>query len=363
MRKASFILAEFSYSGVPLAQFRLANAFIKKGYEVDVLICCGDILNFKVDERVNIIYLQNERVSKSFFKISSYLKSAKPEIVFSSEDHLNIIVLLAAIFSRSSAKISCSSRVHPLDKEAYSTKPLSKGWIMLQLMRLVSYRANVLSCVSEDMVYEYRRLFRRSRHQAIYNIIVNEENIQRSLEQPPKEFLKIFDKNIIVSAGRLDPEKGFDDLIVAFSKIYQSIKHDLMIIGEGREKNNLINKINLLGLNERVSLVGYQSNPLSFFSNSDIFVLPSYGEGMPNVLIEALLSGCTLVAYDCPTGPREVIQEDKFGYLVPLGNVDHLAASILKAIENPIKQNKASQILDQFSEENILNAHLRSLGE
>ena len=70
---------------------------------------------------------------------------------------MNAIVLLAAILSNSKAKISCSSKVTPYD--TYSNKFFSKGWILKLVMQLVMFRADVLSCVSKDMVYQYKKYF------------------------------------------------------------------------------------------------------------------------------------------------------------------------------------------------------------
>ncbi|MCJ7773912.1 MAG: glycosyltransferase, partial [Desulfobacterales bacterium] len=72
------------------------------------------------------------------------------------------------------------------------------------------------------------------------------------------------------------------------------------------------------GLSEFVQLLGYVENPLKYFARANVFVLSSLVEGLPNVLVEAMMCGCTPVATDCPTGPREVLQDGKYGYLVPM---------------------------------------------
>ena len=94
-----------------------------------------------------------------FFPLWKYLIFNKPDVIFSAEDHLNIITVLASIFSLSKAKISVSSRVTPIDTYRDSNMFFSKGWFLKIFFPLVNWRANVMTCVSKDMVKQYRKIF------------------------------------------------------------------------------------------------------------------------------------------------------------------------------------------------------------
>ena len=88
------------------------------------------------------------------------------------------------------------------------------------------------------------------------------------------------------------------------------------------------------------------------YKNSDVFVLSSYVEGLPNVLVEAMMCGCTPVSTDCPTGPREVLQDGKYGYLVPTHSPEELAYAVIKALEsfkNPLKISTLSLTTFSFN--------------
>ena len=109
-------------------------------------------------------------------------------------------------------------------------------------------------------------------------------------------------------------------------------------------------------------LLGFQSNPLKYFNKADVFVLSSYFEGLPNVLVEAMASGCTVVSTDCPTGPREVLQDGKFGELVPMHDPEAMAEAINRALNNPVPDDMIRQAITPFTEDYIIQQHLKSLG-
>ena len=99
----------------------------------------------------------------------------------------------------------------------------------------------------------------------------------------------------------------------------------MVIIGGGEEKKNLNNLIIKYNLANHVSILNPVLNILKYFYNSDIFVLSSRVEGMPNVMIEAMMCGCTIVSTNCPTGPSEIIGKNKYGYLSKVNNPKDLS--------------------------------------
>lgn len=177
-----------------------------------------------------------------------------------------------------------------------------------------------------------------------------------------------FEKNtIIINSGRLTYQKGQWHLIRAFKRIsirYPNIK--LAILGKGDLENELISLIHKLELDEKVILLGYQSNPFKYIYNSKIFVLSSLFEGFGNVILESMACGIPVISTDCKSGPQEIIFENfdinksvsdisygKYGVLVPVfdGKTDFteselsreevlLADSIIKLIEDDNLINK-----------------------
>lgn len=356
-----FFVARFSYSGVPLAQLRLAKSFARMGYDVEVVFGCippGLELPQGID--FPVIDFRCDRVVKSFSKIFQYIKEKRPWIIFSAEDHLNTLVAFAAVMARSKAKISASSRVTPYD--TYSKVIFSKRWFLKHLSRLAKRRITVHACVSKDMVDQYKDVLGGGDFQAIYNVVVDGDTESRMLEPLEEPFNSNKMIPTIVSAGRLAPEKGFSDLIRAMAIVLDEKDCRLILLGDGPLKKDLEKLIGDLGIGENVFLLGYKSNPLQYYYNSDIFVLSSYVEGLPNVLVEAMACGCTPVATDCPTGPREVLQDGHYGALVPVKNPQLLAEAILFAIDNRSKPESLAAAIRPFTESEVMNAHKISLG-
>jgi glycosyltransferase involved in cell wall biosynthesis len=351
----------YAIAGVPLAQLRFARVLASKGHDVDLVIGRIDP-QYQLPEvaGVNLLVLDRLHVRGMFFPFRKYLQKAKPDIVFSAEDHLNAIVLLGAITTGSKAKISGSSRVTPFD--TYSNKPFTKRWVLKHLVRSVMWRADALTCVSRDMVDQYRKVFDSPPHVCVYNI-ADDRHSRRRMEEPVEhEWFRHKDGPVLVAAGRLAMWKGFADLIRAMKVLPRQRRARLMILGDGPLRSELEALIIELGLQDVVSLLGYVENPLKYFAHADVFVLSSHVEGLPNVLVEAMMCGCTPVSTDCPTGPREVLQDGKFGYLVPLRDPVAMAAGIERALDFPIPKNLLADAVRPFEEGTVLQRHFEVLG-
>lgn len=168
------------------------------------------------------------------------------------------------------------------------------------------------------------------------------------------------DNKTIISVGRLEPVKGFDDLIDVF-KIFQEKNSDwnLKIIGSGSQKEALQNKINSLNLQKKVLLLGELNTEKVEveYINSSIYVMTSHSESLGLVLIEAASAGLPLFAFDSCDGPKEIIQSGENGYLIPNRDKKQMAEKIAKTIENkPEMQrlsNNAKKILEKYSKEKV----------
>ena len=117
-----------------------------------------------------------------------------------------------------------------------------------------------------------------------------------------------------------------------------------------------------LGLADNVKLPRNVKNPLKYFTHAQVFALTSYVEGMPNALVEAMMCGCTPVATNCPTGPREVLNDGKFDYLVSVGDPISIAPGIEWALERPIDKNLLAEAIAPFEEQTVIARHFELLG-
>jgi glycosyltransferase involved in cell wall biosynthesis len=359
-KRISFFIARYSHSGVPLAQLRLATAFSRRGFHVNFVIGyvppelrLPDNLNFEV------VNLAQPRTFKLLGPIMKLIRSSQPDIIFSAEDHLNVVVIAAAILTRSHAKISASSRVTPYD--TYSDFIFSKRWVLKVINQLLWRRAEALTCVSKDMVKQYHKIFGQTRHQAVYNVIVDSDLSRKSAEPIDHPWFTDGSIPVVISAGRLAPEKGYFDLIAAIKAVNERMPVRLMILGDGPLRSQLQQLIDDAGLNDRVQLLGFQPNPYKFYARSRLFVLSSYVEGLPNVLVEALACGCSIVSTDCPTGPREVLKDGKIGTLVPVRSPQAMADAIFETLNRERDDSLLEDAILPFTEDQVVRAHQRIL--
>jgi glycosyltransferase involved in cell wall biosynthesis len=360
--KICVIVARFSWTGVPLAQIRFARALAARGHDVEMVFGHVNAADTLPDRGgASLTVLGHATAHGMLLPLCAYLRRNKPDVVFSSQDNLNGVVLLAALMTGSKAKISGSSRVNPFF--TYSNRPLTRKWLFKQAMRAVMWRAEALTCVSQGMVEEYRTFFPKLPHVAVHNLVDDEPSRQRMRE--PVDHPWFIDKTtpIVISAGTLSPRKGYSDLIAAFAQaIADGRDARLVIFGEGPSRLDLEEQIRALGLEDRVALPGKIANPLRYLARSDVFVLSSSFEGLPNALIEAMICGCSLVSTDCPSGPMEILDAGRYGKLVPVGDVTALAGAIRSQLDHPTDKALLEQGVRRFGEDAVLARHFELLG-
>lgn len=136
----------------------------------------------------------------------------------------------------------------------------------------------------------------------------------------------------VLAVGRLSKEKQFDHLIFALSEMEINTDWVCEIFGDGEEKVNLQRLINSLNLEKQVFLRGATRNIEEIYNAGDLFCLTSQYEGFPNALLEAAASGCAVVSYATPCGAKEILQDGRYGVLIPLNDISALSVGIKKLL-------------------------------
>ncbi|MFW9938217.1 MAG: glycosyltransferase [Candidatus Thorarchaeota archaeon] len=176
---------------------------------------------------------------------------------------------------------------------------------------------------------------------------IDTEGIKNLAKEEIDEYKEIFEeKNLIkfITMGRLSPEKGHKYLIEAFSQLVKEIPNSkVFILGEGSLRVQLEQQISLKKLQNHIFLLGFKENPYKFISNSDVFVLSSLHEGLPYSLIEALACGTPIISTDCETGPKEILENGKYGLLVRVMDVDDLKQKMIYLAKDQNLRNNLSR--------------------
>ena len=304
----------------------LCNYWAKRNIEVILIPTYSKRGNcfYKLDPRIKLVFLADKLKTKKsnyfiklkrIFLMRSFIKEYKPDVIVSFLTDVNIGAILSNIGSRKPLIIS--ERIHP------SLMPLPK---YIKLLRFLLYRKADGIVVQTERTQDW---FKKNRICSQIKIIPNpivefedEEEFNEQLEQIGKPF--------ILAIGRLNHAKGFDILIKSYAKLAKKKNiPNLVIVGEGEEEENL-KKITLeCDLSKKIFIMKNHKNIKNFYDNACLFVLSSRLEGFPNVLIEAIANQVPVVAFDCPTGPREILSQYNAGLLIPSDSgIDGLEGAI-----------------------------------
>jgi glycosyltransferase involved in cell wall biosynthesis len=166
----------------------------------------------------------------------------------------------------------------------------------------------------------------------IHNPVFDPDIEALSRAAPDHPFFEAGGPPIIVAVGRLHSQKGFDVLLRAFAVARAQIDCRLVILGDGPERARLAAQAEQSGLGYDIDMPGFCANPFALMARAGAFVLSSRWEGFPNALVEAMACGAPVIATDCPSGPREILQGGHIAPLVPVDDVDALARTLIATL-------------------------------
>ncbi|MCG3656763.1 glycosyltransferase [Aliarcobacter butzleri] len=289
-------------------------------------------------------------------KLKKYIKENNINIVMSFLYRPNYINILAKIFGSNHKSIinirSTTSR--------YKNEGLL-GKINLFLINNLFDRADLIISNSKGVDEDLKSIINITTNtKVIYNPIdIEYINSKRDIcEDVNFQFKE--DKKYVISVGRLIPLKRNIDLIKAFFELQKNDNSlELLFLGDGILKDNLISESIKLSIKEKVHFLGNVKNPFYYLNKSDLFVLNSEIEGFPNVLVEAMTCELPVISSDCKSGPREILEDEKYGLLYPVGDVGTLIEKIkfylYQDVDKEVIKVKSLKRIEDFSVDKIMN--------
>lgn len=219
--------------------------------------------------------------------------------------------------------------------------------------RLEKYDKIIAIC--DEMKEEAKNLFNipEEKLERLYNPFDIEKVKRERLNdtEVTEEDKKYLQEDYMVAVSRLVKGKGREDLIEIYSKLKEKgVKEKLYILGDGNQKQALQNEIEKLNLQNDVFLLGQKKNPYPWMKNAKIFLHTSYGEGLPTVFLESMICGTPVIAYDCPTGPKDILGKNEYGVLVKTGDKTKFEEEIIELLSNTDKQQ---EYIDKFFKEKL----------
>ena len=335
--KILFVTSSLVSGGSERVLTTLANYWNKKGWDIDVFIISTKNKFYSLDEGITLYTSKNYynntllNYTRQLLDIRETIKKVEPSIIISFLDLMNISTILASIGLKIPLLIS--------ERNNFDTLK-SKHW---RAMRRITYP------FANGMVVQSTYDFEKYKYVKSKKIIANPLDVtillDANIENKQKE---------IIAVGSLSYQKGFDMLIEAINKTDMK-DWKCYIIGKGRERDNLQKLIEKYNIEDKISLIGEKKNIFEYYQKASIFVLSSRYEGFPNVLNEAMAHGCASIAFDCKTGPSDMITDGKDGFVIEANNTTALAKQIEFLINNEEEREKISYQAIKVRERNNLN--------
>lgn len=321
--KIMFVTPDMQFGGAERVMSLLANQWAAKGHQVTLVVMDDEKqLVYSLHEKVELRYMQSPRfdkpgkLTKLIHTLHKHIKACQPDVIVSF--FCNVSAFCWAASFGMGIPLIFSERNDPYNNiNGIKAK-------MFQTVALQSAKHVVFQTAGARDYYG-KRVQRKA------TIILNPFDSDRlPTEQTQKQ-------NLLVSVGRLNPQKNQKVLVDAFQKVAdQYPKHKLVIYGEGPLRQQLQEQIDGYGLSDRILLPGNEKNILEKLQKAKMFVFSSNFEGLPNALIEAMAVGLPCVSTDCsPGGARELIENYKNGILVPCGDADRMAEGIDYLLRHP----------------------------
>jgi glycosyltransferase involved in cell wall biosynthesis len=357
----AFFLPSLEAGGAERNVVNIVNNLNRKKYDISLVLAeaKGDFLS-EIAKDVPITNLNVLGNLKLFFRLINYFRNQKIGIFISAFPRINIICLIAKIFSGKNIKIvitehSVFSLLPVIAKTA--GRRFFARFFLPSLVKIIYPKADAVICVSSGIADDFLKIiYFPEKIKVIYNPIINDKIYKLAEEDIIHPWFSDLKIPVIVSAGRLVKCKDYPNLLEALNLVLQKQPVRLAILGAGPEKEKLVKLAEKLGLSQNIAFLGFQKNPYKFMKKASIFVLSSLQEGFGNVIIEAMAFGTPVVSTNCPAGPGEIIENMKNGILTPVGDKKALAAAILKILNNP-------GLTQKFSIEGKKRAQLFSVEE
>jgi len=333
----AFFLPSVRAGGAQRVIVNLAQGIAERGRPVDVVLAVaeGAFLG-QLPPTVRLVDLGAGRLLRSLGPLTAYLRRTRPRVLVSSISHANLIALWAArLAGRSTPVVVTEHTTVSLANVPGSRLAERLGPYLVR--RFYPWAACVVA-VSRGSADDLARTtgLSRSRMQVVYNPVITPEIMALAGRRPDHPWFAPGQPPVVLGVGRLSRAKDFPSLIRAFAEVRRRRAVRLIILGEGEDRSELEALVATLGLGDDVALPGFRDDAPAYMAAARLFVLSSAWEGLPTVLIEALAAGTRVVSTDCPSGPREILQDGRLGALVPVGNVAALADAMLDALDRPV---------------------------
>ena len=374
----------------------LATGFLAEGREVDIVLCQAkgafldeipagatmieleatgglrarwiiarsNLQDFFIRLRPVLLAKKTAPEVASIRSLQRYIVASQPDVILSALPYANLSAIWAKELSGSRVPVIVSERIALLSYCAAPSNSRKWRWRYLpELVRRTYPRADRVIAVSDHVANELITTIGLSKDSvvAVPNPVVDGALRARAQQPLAHPWFAQGGPPVILAAGRLTEQKDFATLIHAFAAVRTDREARLVILGEGRLRDDLEQLVCTLGIQADVYMPGFVENPFQYMARASVLVLSSAYEGLPGVLIQALACGCPVVSTDCPGGSSEILEDGKYGALVSIGKADEMAKAVLAELDDPTPREVLLRRAEDFSVERAVNSYLALL--
>lgn len=358
--KILFVVPDLYSGGAQRVFMNLVRGFSRQLFDITLVTLIkpnSDPFNKLVPADITLVQYNFTNTRSAFFALIKLIRKENPDFVFSTLTHLNVILAMVRFFT--SATILFVARES--NTISSSLKDEKFPWLFRFLYKWLYKNFDLIICQSNAMAEDLITNFNiaQSRIKVIYNPIdldlIASRTSGLTSAAPPINRVEL------LCVGRLSNQKGFDRMLKILALI-ADFDCRLRIIGDGPLRNDLQNMANELHLEGRVEFLGIQENPFQFMVKSDCLLLPSYYEGLPNVVLEANACGLPVIAFNSPGGTAEIVEDGLNGWLIPDGDLEKFALKIRSKEYLTLNKGEIAKfVAKRFSLQKIISQYERAI--
>lgn len=334
-----FVLPKLQVGGIERNRLRMIRQCRRWGIHVEIILVeeRGALLSdIPADVPVHVL----DRPFKAVFplRLAALIRRNRPGFLISAVDDVNVMVALAQQLSATGTPMLFSNHnaLSVAHRSAKGTERI-KNRLLRKLLPRAFKRARAVVAVSNGVADDLATFldFPRERISVIYNPVIERES--HGYEAPRSDQSHPEHTPRILFVGRFVEQKDIPTLLAAFAALLSEREAQLTMVGDGPLREAIEAEARQLGIERSISFTGEIADPLPLMQKADLLVLSSQYEGLGNVLIEAMSVGTQIVSTDCPHGPSEILEDGRWGQLVPVGDPVALAGAMRRSLDGEFR--------------------------
>ena len=357
-KKVTFLISSLAGGGAEGVCVNVVNGLAEQGWQVDLVVLNlnNAVYHDRVSNKINLVVLGVHHARYSSLALLKYIHQQKLKTVIVFNNELAVMLVMLRSVFRFKTKIIVRN-INTLSQTLNHAQGFWKKYVVKPLIESlfckVDHVINQCQAMRKDLIALYPQLTEKS--SVIYNPVAKHiEDYAKS-----HNLSQVEEQNYLLCVGRLEKQKAFNYVIEGFAAVANEFPNlRLKIVGQGSLEQELKQCALNLNVADRVDFDGFQRDMIPYYLYAKATLLTSLYEGFPNVLVESIMLGTPVIAFDCPSGPNEIVQEGINGFLIEYQNSENFKKKLVQLlsikfnpenVKNTIKQNKVDEIVKQYA--------------